>query len=44
MTIYFTADLSPWIGEKPWSIIYVNNPVLGRFFSAEPRRAVGASV
>ena len=32
LTIYFSADLSPWIGEKPWSIIYVNNPVLAGFF------------
>ncbi|MEP7243737.1 MAG: FAD-dependent monooxygenase [Gammaproteobacteria bacterium] len=32
LTIYFTADLSPWIGSNAWSIIYVNNPVLGGFF------------
>jgi len=32
LTIYFTADLSPWIGDHAWSIIYVNNPVLGGFF------------
>ncbi|HEU4625520.1 MAG TPA: FAD-dependent monooxygenase [Steroidobacteraceae bacterium] len=32
LTIYFTADLSPWIGDNAWSIIYVNNPVLGGFF------------
>jgi 2-polyprenyl-6-methoxyphenol hydroxylase-like FAD-dependent oxidoreductase len=32
VTIYFTADLSPWLGEKAWSIIYVNNPVLHGFF------------
>jgi 2-polyprenyl-6-methoxyphenol hydroxylase-like FAD-dependent oxidoreductase len=32
MTIYFTADLSPWIADHPWSIIYVNNAVLGGFF------------
>ncbi len=32
LTIYFTADLSPWIGDKAWSIIYVNNPQLGGFF------------
>ena len=32
LTIYFTADLSPWIGNNAWSIIYVNNPVLGGFF------------
>jgi len=32
LTIYFHADLSPWIGDNAWSIIYVNNPVLGGFF------------
>lgn len=32
LTIYFTADLSPWIGNNAWSLIYVNNPVLGGFF------------
>src|SRR5262245_51321042 len=32
LTIYFTADLSPWIGQNRWSLIYVNNPVLGGFF------------
>jgi len=32
VTIYFTADLWPWIGDKAWSIIYVNNPVLSGFF------------
>lgn len=32
ITIYFTADLSPWLGDKAWSIIYVNNPVLRGFF------------
>src|SRR5262249_19415936 len=32
LTIYFTSDLSPWIGQNAWSLIYVNNPVLGGFF------------
>jgi 2-polyprenyl-6-methoxyphenol hydroxylase-like FAD-dependent oxidoreductase len=32
MTIYFSADLSPWLGDKPVSIVYVNNPTLGGFF------------
>jgi putative polyketide hydroxylase len=32
LTIYFHADLSPWIRDNAWSIIYVNNPVLGGFF------------
>jgi putative polyketide hydroxylase len=32
LTIYFTADLSPWIGDKAWSVIYVNNPALSGFF------------
>lgn len=32
LTIYFHADLSPWIGDNAWSIIYVNNPALGGFF------------
>ena len=41
LTIYFTADLSPWIGEKPWSIIYVNNPVLAGFFRMNRAGTVG---
>jgi 2-polyprenyl-6-methoxyphenol hydroxylase-like FAD-dependent oxidoreductase len=32
LTIYFHADLSPWIKDNAWSIIYVNNPALGGFF------------
>ena len=32
VTIYFTADLSPWLDGKAWSIIYVNNPMLHGFF------------
>jgi 2-polyprenyl-6-methoxyphenol hydroxylase-like FAD-dependent oxidoreductase len=32
LTIYFEADLSPWIKDNAWSIIYVNNEVLGGFF------------
>ena len=32
LTIYFTADLSPWIGRNAWSIIYINNPQLSGFF------------
>jgi 2-polyprenyl-6-methoxyphenol hydroxylase-like FAD-dependent oxidoreductase len=32
LTIYFTADLSPWIADNAWSVIYVNNPVFGGFF------------
>ena len=32
LTIYFTADLSPWLRGDAWSVIYVNNPVLGGFF------------
>ena len=32
LTIYFTADLSPWIGKNAWSIIYINNPQLSGFF------------
>ena len=32
LTIYFRADLSPWIKDNAWSIIYVNNPTLGGFF------------
>lgn len=32
LTIYFTADLSPWIAGHAWSVIYVNNPTLGGFF------------
>ncbi len=32
VTIYFRADLSPWISDHAWSIIYVKNPVLSGFF------------
>ena len=32
VTIYFTADLSPWIGNNAWSLIYVNNPLFRGFF------------
>jgi len=32
LTIYFHADLSPWIADNAWSIIYVNNANLGGFF------------
>ena len=32
LTIYFQADLSPWIRDNAWSIIYVNNKSLGGFF------------
>lgn len=32
ITIYFTADLSPWIGGQPLSVIYVNHPRFGGFF------------
>lgn len=32
ITIYFRADLWPQLGDKPISIVYINNPVLGGFF------------
>jgi len=32
LTIYFTADLSRWLSDKAWSIIYVSNPAVGGFF------------
>src|SRR5215831_11115389 len=32
LTIYFTADLSPYVGNKAWSLIYVNNSTLHGFF------------
>ncbi|HEY1544801.1 MAG TPA: FAD-dependent monooxygenase [Xanthobacteraceae bacterium] len=32
MTIYFEADLAPYMGGKPLSVIYVNNPALGGVF------------
>jgi 2-polyprenyl-6-methoxyphenol hydroxylase-like FAD-dependent oxidoreductase len=41
LTIYFTADLSPWIGTNAWSIIYVNNPVLAGFFRMNRAGRVG---
>jgi putative polyketide hydroxylase len=41
LTIYFSADLSPWIGANAWSIIYVNNPVLAGFFRMNRASRVG---
>ena len=32
ITIYFTADLWPLLGEKPLSVIYISNQVLSGFF------------
>ena len=32
LTIYFTADLSPYVADNAWSLIYVNNPTLRGFF------------
>lgn len=32
ITIYFTADLSRWLADRPWSLIYVNNALLRGFF------------
>lgn len=32
ITIYFTADVSPQMGGKPISVIYINNPKFGGFF------------
>ena len=32
LTIYFTADLSPYVADKAWSLIYVNNSTLHGFF------------
>jgi 2-polyprenyl-6-methoxyphenol hydroxylase-like FAD-dependent oxidoreductase len=32
ITIYFHADLWPLLGDKPISIVYINNPVLGGLF------------
>ena len=32
ITIYFTADLWPQLGDKPLSVIYINNPTFGGFF------------
>jgi 2-polyprenyl-6-methoxyphenol hydroxylase-like FAD-dependent oxidoreductase len=32
MTIYFHADVWPQLGNKPLSVIYINNPVFGGFF------------
>ncbi len=40
VTIYFTADLSRYIGDNAWSLIYVNNPTLRGFF--RPNRAATA--
>jgi 2-polyprenyl-6-methoxyphenol hydroxylase-like FAD-dependent oxidoreductase len=35
MTIYFEADLRPYVGGKALSVIYINNPVLGGIFRLE---------
>lgn len=35
MTIYFEADLSPYVGGKPLSVIYINNEALGGVFRLE---------
>ena len=35
LTIYFRADLSPYLSGRNFSIIYVNNPELGGFFRLE---------
>jgi 2-polyprenyl-6-methoxyphenol hydroxylase-like FAD-dependent oxidoreductase len=32
MTIYFRADVSPWLLDKPIAVIYINNPMFGGFF------------
>jgi 2-polyprenyl-6-methoxyphenol hydroxylase-like FAD-dependent oxidoreductase len=32
MTIYFHADVWPQLGDKPLSVIYVNNPICSGFF------------
>ena len=32
MTIYFRADLWRQLGDKPISIVYINNPMFGGFF------------
>ena len=32
ITIYFTADLSHWLAEKPISVLYVKNPAISGFF------------
>ncbi len=32
ITIYFAADLWPQLGDKPLSLIYINNPMFGGFF------------
>jgi 2-polyprenyl-6-methoxyphenol hydroxylase-like FAD-dependent oxidoreductase len=41
LTIYFSADLSPWIRDNAWSIIYVNNGVLGGFFRMNRANTAG---
>lgn len=41
LTIYFQADLSPWIKDNAWSIIYVNNKALGGFFRMNRANTAG---
>ena len=35
ITIYFTADVSPQLGGKPLSVIYINNPKFGGFIRVD---------
>jgi putative polyketide hydroxylase len=32
ITVYFTADLSRWLADKPISVLYVKNPAISGFF------------
>ncbi len=41
ITIYFRADLAPFLAGRNLSIIYINNPVLGGFFRLEKSSARG---
>jgi 2-polyprenyl-6-methoxyphenol hydroxylase-like FAD-dependent oxidoreductase/glutathione S-transferase len=41
ITIYFEADLSEWLAEKPVSVIYVKNDKLSGFFRMDRPAKVG---
>ena len=44
MTIYFRANLAPWLLNKPLSVIYIGNPVLGGFFRMDKDCQAGLPV
>ncbi len=41
LTIYFTADLSPWLRDKAWAVIYVTNSEMSGFFRVNRAASAG---